>query len=110
VEDNNDTREVLSILLSGYFDEVYTAQNGLEGIDKYKKHLPNIVLSDINMPEMDGITMAKNIKKINENQKIVLITAYDGKESKEEALEAGVNYFINKPVDFEYLIEILKKI
>ena len=110
VEDDKETLEILSVLLKEYFEKVYIAKNGAEGIDEYKKHMPNVVLSDVNMPKMDGFTMAKKIKKINKNQKIILISAYSGEDLNEKIKEAHIDYFLNKPVDFEYLLEILKNI
>jgi len=110
VEDDKDTLEILSILLGGYFDEVYIAKNGVEGIEQYKKYAPSVVLSDVSMPEMDGVSMAKQIKKINKNQKIVLISASDEDELKEQIEEIEIDYFVNKPIDFDCLLEILKRV
>jgi CheY-like chemotaxis protein len=76
VEDDKDTQEVISAILGTIFKEVFTASNGREGIEVYKNSNPDIILTDIGMPIMDGINMSVEIKKINKNQHIIALTAF----------------------------------
>jgi CheY-like chemotaxis protein len=108
VDDDIELINILSLLLKSHFKNVYTAKDGEEGLEEYKKHLPDIVLSDYSMPNMNGIEMAKNIKKINKNQKIVLISAYNSAKIRSEAEEAGIDSFLNKPIDFGDLLKVLE--
>ena len=110
VEDDIELVNILSLLLKSHFKHVYTAKDGEEGLKEYKKHLPDIVLSDFSMPNMNGIEMAKKIKDINKNQKIVLISAYNSAEIRSQAEEVGIDSFLNKPLDFGDLLRVLEEL
>jgi len=107
VEDDNNTRNFISLLLSSAVKEIITAQDGVEGLEKYEKYNPDIVLTDITMPKMDGFTMSKKIKEINPNQIIIVMSAHDKEENINISKEIGIREFISKPVDVEYLKSIL---
>lgn len=96
VDDDPMVREVLEIMLSGYY-EVIPASNGKEAVRLYRELKPDIVLMDILMPEMDGITATKAIKEIDRNAKILAITAYASSKGK-EMLEVGALDVIEKPI------------
>jgi len=107
VEDNNALRNNASKLLHKFFDTVYSAENGKEGLKLFKKHLPQIVITDIKMPLMDGITLSKNIKTICPKTKIMIMSAFDDKEYLYTAIELGVFRFIKKPVNITELSQVL---
>jgi len=108
VEDNSDMQEYMKNLLEDEVNEFYIASNGEEGLELYKEKKPDIVLSDIRMPYMDGLQMSHAIKRIDDMQSIILLTALDNTEVLKEAIDIGVNSFINKPiVDIDKFFRIL---
>ena len=90
--------------------EILEAQNGQESVDLYKEHNPNIVFMDLTMPVMDGFEALKKIKELDENAKVVVISADIQKLSMDKALQLGAFNFIKKPIDLEKMQQILGKI
>ena len=76
VEDEDAVRLEMADYLSDFFGQVETAANGLDGLNKYRLNNHDIVISDIKMPVMDGIDMVREIKKLNNGQYIIVISAY----------------------------------
>ncbi len=99
VEDDIATRRLIEKILSKHCKEVFVASDGVEGLSIYKKLHPDIVLSDIVMPNMNGIEMSKKIKELNPKQIISLFTAYNEPEFKEKASELNIDAYIIKPFD-----------
>jgi two-component system chemotaxis response regulator CheY len=85
-----------------------TAEDGQQALDLFKNEKFNVVLTDWNMPVMDGLTLVKNIRKINKEVPIVMITTEGGKMEVIKALKAGVNNYIVKPFDAKTLKEKLE--
>lgn len=111
VDDSRTSRRILrGVLEQGGFEVVGEATNGEEGYLKYKELTPDIVTMDITMPVMDGIESLTLIKKVNENSKVVMITAAGQKEKMVEALKRGADEFITKPFDADVVLETLKRI
>ena len=103
VEDEPEIRFELKRFLHRYSREVFIASNGEEGLDLFKKHMPDIVITDIKMPKMNGIDMAKKIKKLSPNQTIIFTTAHSDNSYFLEAIEMQVDGYILKPVDLGLL-------
>lgn len=111
VEDEKATQVELQEILKDYVKELYVASDGEEGLALYKYRKPDIVLTDINMPNMTGIEMSKEIKKINPLQHIVLLTAFNDSTNLLEAINIGVCNYILKPViDIKVLFKTLDAI
>jgi len=115
VEDDEDAREATLILLDDIFDNIIVAIDGQEGIEKYKQNNIDLVITDINIPYLDGLQMCKMIKEINEDQSIIIISALTDIAKLKEAIDIGVDSFINKPLEdmdllFSKLDKIVKKI
>lgn len=110
VEDYEDTREFMKFLLQDYGFDVAEASNGFEAIEAVKRQVPDLILMDISMPGMDGLTAAKKIREQNLARKtpIIAITAY-GEAAKRKALEAGCDVSLSKPIDFEDLEPVLSR-
>lgn len=88
--------------------EVLEAEEGQEAVDLANTHHPDIILMDINMPEMDGLTAAKIIKENNPNVYIIILTGYDYFEYAQTAIRAKVDEYILKPIskkDIEYILK-----
>ncbi len=85
--------------MSKHCKEVFVANDGLEGLALYKEIRPNIVLSDIVMPHMNGIEMSEKIRELNAKQIISLFTAHNEPEFKSKASELQIDAYIMKPFD-----------
>ena len=109
VEDYEDTREFMKILLESYGYKVIEAADGIEAIDRVKQHHPDLILMDISLPLVDGLTATRAIRSFGTDSEvpIIAVTAF-GKSYYNKAIEAGCNDLIDKPVDFDSLEPILK--
>ena len=101
VDDSSFMRTLLSKIFSNTsgVGEIYQANNGAEALTTYKDKKPDLVTMDIDMPEMDGIEAAKQIKSIDPNAKIVMVSSSDKKNTRDEAEKIGVSEYIRKPFD-----------
>jgi len=99
-----------TILEKNGFEVVAEAENGAMGVKKYISCQPDLVTMDITMPEMDGIRALKEIKAIDPNAKVVMISALGQEPHIKEAIKLGAKYFIVKPFKEEHVIEILNKV
>jgi len=110
VEDEDKIRAGYERALRRYVKELYLAKDGIEGLELYKEHTPDIVISDINMPRKNGIEMTKEIKAIYDGQAIIFTTAHTESEYTLEALSMQVEGYIVKPVDKKKLKFKIEKI
>lgn len=109
VDDANLARAMLrKILEDNGYQEVLEATNGLEAIDLYQEHHPDLVTMDITMPEMDGITAIKKIMEIDANANIIVCSALGQKEVVMEAISAGAKHFLIKPFEPDTVLKIIK--
>ncbi|MFY4690206.1 butyrate response regulator transcription factor BumR [Campylobacter jejuni] len=107
VEDGVKTRESMINILSERFSKVIGAQNGDEGLKKFKKFKPDLVITDIAMPIMDGLDMAREIKEISDDVPIVVLSAYSEKERLLRSIDIGIDKYLIKPIDIEELFKVL---
>ena len=110
VEDYEDTREFMKFLLQDYGFDVFEATNGYEAIEAVNRQAPDLILMDISMPGMDGLTAARKIRehKGSRTTPIIAITAY-GEAARRKALEAGCDASLSKPIDFDDLEPVLSR-
>ncbi|EHN3160800.1 response regulator transcription factor [Campylobacter jejuni] len=108
VEDEVKARESMINILSERFSKVIGAQNGDEGLKKFKKFKPDLVITDIAMPIMDGLDMAREIKEISDDVPIVVLSAYSEKERLLRSIDIGIDKYLIKPVDIEELFKVLE--
>lgn len=109
VEDEPDLRERIRIVLEMYITHVIVAANGKEGLELFERHLPDIVVSDIKMPVMDGLELTKRIRKIAPETPVILTTAFTETEYLLKAIELGVAAYVRKPLDCRHLIETITR-
>ncbi|KAB7884223.1 response regulator [Poseidonibacter ostreae] len=109
VEDDEGVRTINSRFLNRMFKKLYEAKDGEEGLAFYKKYHPDIILTDIRMPKMDGITLSKNIRKTDKDTKIIISTAFSDKDYLLEAIELRLEKYIIKPLTSRNLIPALLK-
>jgi len=87
---------------------VDTAADGLEGVEKFWRYRPDIVLLDLKLPKMDGIQTLKNIKTDEFPVKIIILTNYDNDYFREVCFESGADYFYDKTTEFEKVYQTCK--
>jgi len=111
VDDSPTQAKLLELILSGEGYHVYVARNGREAIDLIAAGKPDLVLSDILMPEMDGFELCLQIRKTEETKGIpvILLTNLSDPAEVLRSLEAGANYFISKPCDNKALISLVRQ-
>ncbi len=109
IDDEETNVRVLAISLRSDGHEVVTAFSGEEGLEVFERESPDIVVTDIKMPGMDGIEVLKNIKKRNPEVEVVIITGHGDIDNAIEALKHGASDFINKPVRDEAISLALKR-
>ena len=97
VDDDKTTTSILNHMLYTYTDHILTASDGVEGLELYQTWHPDIILSDINMPRMNGLEMVEQIRKTDENVKIAIFTDFEKRDILLKAIELGVNQFLSKP-------------
>lgn len=110
VDDEENTRIGLSKLLAQEGFEVESAANGNEALDYLNREKVNLVISDINMPEMNGLVFLRELSRKFPSTSVIMITAYGGVESYLEAMNLGAYEYLHKPVKLDELRLIMKKI
>lgn len=112
VEDNDRNRRLLKILLRSRGYEVIEAVTGEEAMKYLRDHKPDLILMDIQLPNVDGLDLTKNIKSNPKTAHIpiVAVTAYAMKGDRERILEAGCDGYISKPIDTRKLILLVAEI
>jgi two-component system, OmpR family, response regulator VanR len=93
--------------LSFYCDNVYEAKNGIDGFEKYLKYKPDIIISDIKMPKLNGIDMIRRIREKDKKTKIILATAFLETSYLLEAVELGLIKYLVKPITADKLLPVL---
>ena len=110
VDDALFARILLKKILSDAGHEVVEASTGKEAMEKYSTLRPDVVTLDIIMPDMDGITALKEIKKIDPNAKIIMITSVDSDRKLIECIEAGASGYIVKPFEPSQVLKEIDRV
>ncbi|MBO8162465.1 MAG: response regulator [Brevibacillus sp.] len=100
---------IKEILTKNGYTVVGEASDGAQAVEKYKELEPDLVTMDITMPEMDGITALKEIKKIDANARVIMCSAMGQQAMVIDAIQAGAKDFIVKPFQADRVIEAIKK-
>ncbi|HIJ87300.1 MAG TPA: response regulator [Desulfuromonadales bacterium] len=108
VEDDKAVREGMHEFLGRRFDQIFLAENGAAGLDAYRINAPDIVMTDINMPVMDGLDMIRAILEQNDKAAIIVTSAYNEAVYLLGAIELGVSHYLMKPLDRDKLDASLK--
>ncbi|MCD4668790.1 MAG: response regulator [Sulfurimonas sp.] len=108
-EDEEILREGMQSTLKKLFKNVFIAKNGQEAVEIFKKEDIDIILTDINMPIMDGIELITQINKLQDNPIIIVLSAHNESKLLQKLINIEVNNFLNKPVEKDKLIKILYK-
>ena len=107
IEDDKQTREQFVEVLEIYFKNIVSAQDGCDALEKIKADMPDIIISDIKMPCLDGISLVKQVKNETYQPIVILTTAFSDKEYLLEAIDIKVDAYLIKPINIK---QLLKKI
>lgn len=110
VEDDHLEREQAEQYLKKIFNTVIVAANGKEGLEFYKNNYFDVVVTDINMPVMDGVEMIQKIRELSPDQAIIVTSAYDFSDNLHSFLKRDVEFFIKKPFDLKNLATTINDI
>ncbi|MDY0300382.1 MAG: diguanylate cyclase [Trichlorobacter sp.] len=108
VEDERVTRELVTRILQRFITELFVAENGQQGLQFFCEKRPDIVLTDIMMPVMNGLEMCREIRKIDKDSQLIVLTAYSDTENLLECIDIGINQYVQKPVEFAKLARAIE--
>lgn len=103
IEDEPDVLSSLFSIFNMVFDEFYTARNGEEGLYRFYKDAPDIIITDLQMPFMSGFRMVERIRIENSDIPIIITSAHSSHDQMEQAEKLGVNGYLMKPYDMDAL-------
>ena len=109
VEDEKSMREVLGILLEGEGYDVTLATGGIDGISLLNKDIFDMVITDINMPKVNGFEILKKVRETSPDTLVIMITAFGTTESAIEAMQLGAYDYIHKPFKIDEIRLVVKK-
>ncbi|MCK9455420.1 response regulator transcription factor [Sulfurimonas sp.] len=112
-EDHDDLRDNTRDILKSFFNQVHSAVNGEEAIKMYKEYYLkeskyyDIILSDIQMPRINGVELVETLYRINPNQIVIIVSAYDDSKYLLPLINLGIEQFVKKPIDYQDLLRVL---
>lgn len=110
VDDEGIQRRMLKGLLEIEGYEVFVAEDGKRGLELVRMHQPDCVVTDIKMPEMDGMTLLKQLKDSYPTKTVIILTGHGSPEGASAALKDGADAYFHKPVKFEDLCSEIKRL
>ena len=114
VDDEPDARELMKTALERRGIEVTTAIDTNEALETLKRERPDVIISDIGMPGLDGYTLIRRVRQLTEEEggrtPAAAVSAYVGEESRQQALEAGYELYVTKPLDPDELINVVQRL
>jgi CheY-like chemotaxis protein len=113
IEDYADSRAMFRLLLQSLDYRVVTAKDGKEALAVAADEHIDLVLTDLGLPDMSGVTLVRHLRRLNEQLRrvpIIMLTAYDGPEYQRSAIQAGCTDFLTKPLDFDKLQSMIERL
>lgn len=110
VEDNEQARKSTRIILEEYFHHIIVAVDGEDGLNKFQNNSIDLIITDINMPKLNGIEMIKKIRTFNKEVPILIISAYNDTHYFTESIKFGIQGYILKPLNIHQLEETITRI
>lgn len=108
-EDNDSNYLLMTFILKGHY-ELFRASNGQEAVDKATVDHPDLILMDLKMPVMDGLTATRQIKSLLPHLPIIALTANAFDSDRQQAMEAGCDAFLSKPVSANDCLKTIEKL
>ena len=109
IDDDVSISETLELYLTEEGYDVVTANTGTEGLNRFVKHSPDVVILDIRLPDIDGFTVLEDLREENENVKVIMITAHHDMDSTIKAMKGGAFDYIHKPINVDELDMAIRK-
>ncbi len=109
VEDEEIIREEMASFLRRRVDHLILAQDGADGLEKFRIHQPDVVVTDLRMPGMNGLEMAEGIRQINPLCPIIVTTAISDMDTLFESIRVGIDRYLVKPIEMKDLTDALEK-
>ncbi len=111
VDDCRTTRKLLTYLLKGEMLNIIEAENGIDALEKLAKNDVDLVLTDMNMPQMDGIELIKSMKEDDayRDLPVIMLTTEAADEERDRGMQAGASSYLTKPIGKEKLLEEIRK-
>lgn len=103
VDDDQSIRDTLSNYLKRQDYDVYSAKNGIEALEKMKEAHPDLIITDVKMPEMNGLDLLSKVKELDKHIQVIMISAYDDMQSTVKAMQSGAYDYIEKPLEIDKL-------
>jgi diguanylate cyclase (GGDEF)-like protein len=110
VEDNSEARSSTLLILNQFFDNIEIAIDGQDGYEKFQKGNYSLIMTDINMPRMNGIDMIREIRKTNLSIPVIVLSAYNEQNYFTESIKVGIEGYLLKPIDIEQFLEIMHRV
>jgi len=110
VEDDKSIRDIYSEQLRTKVKEVYTASNGEDGYLKFQSIHPDIIITDIMMPILDGVEMSKKIRQDDEFVPIIITSTSNDRQYLYKTLDIGIHGYMSKPINFNELVDLLQSV
>jgi CheY-like chemotaxis protein len=113
IEDYADSRTMFRLLLESLDYRVVTAKDGREALAVAADEHVDLVLTDLGLPDMSGVTLVRHLRRLNEQLRhvpIIMLTAYDGIEYQRSAIQEGCTDFLTKPPDFDKLQGLIERV
>ena len=107
VEDETELREYIVEYLEIFFNRVYSAEDGKKALDIYNQKCPNIILTDINMPNLDGLALVSKIRENDKETKIIIMSAHSEQEKLLEAIKLHLETYLIKPIKTDMLKRVV---
>ena len=110
IDDEQPTLQMLSLFLEACGHTVLTAENETQGLSVFRQERPPVVLTDVKMPGKDGFVVLQEIKALDPDTEVIVITGHGDKDLARQALELDASAFFNKPLDTDALDQEIKDI
>jgi len=107
VEDDHNVRQSMLLFLETFFDDIVVAQSGREGLEQFSRHRIDIVITDITMPDMDGLQMVEAMRRKDAKVPVLIVSAYNDTGYLRESIRLRVDGYITKPLDSKEFTETL---
>jgi len=110
VEDNEDAREMTTMILEDFFDSIIIAVDGEDGYNKFKENEIDLIITDINMPKLNGLEMSEKIRTLDDNVSIIVLSAHNEDSFFIESIHTGINGYLLKPIDIDQFCSLIYRV
>ena len=110
IEDNQEARESSVCIFEEFFSKITIAVDGEDGYNKFKNNKVDLIITDINMPKLNGIDMMSKIREIDADIPILVLSAYNESGYFMDSIKLGVDGYLLKPIDMDQFLSVLQKV